>query len=935
MRQRLPVRAEAPARRYRALAASLTGGGDVLFVIFSLVETIGRGSYGTVHKAINLSSGAAVAVKMIGKDKLRRPHERQSIEKEIETMRVAVEQFENGHPHIVRLLCTKEQSEVTDLYTLYTADFGFARELESEMMAESVVGSPLYMAPELLEYKSYDAKADLWSVGIILYEMLVNDHPFLVVDKCHATNHLALRRNIQRYYERYGHLRLPKSIQVSPECEQLVEGLLRVDPRRRISFDDFFRAPFLLPPVPADAADLHNSATKQALVAEKQPEYEDWATFSDEYVIVESEYEDVGRKVLDGQDLNVDLDEKVKTHPARKDEKPAATDQTATPTIIDGGIEILDVVIDTSSPRHSDATGEEAVAAELEGDTKMPAREVIPVAKPDNWLVGERREWVTDDNRLEELLGICYKSFAPGSVGLFVPTPFGDYIAFHEGCPHYYLSEESIAASKRDGRYETNPYCLREKTKYHVVSVTPLSSSHDANGSVGTADSSSASEELPLSQVLTGRSATDEVEEHGLHGALTNAPPSVGSALEHQRISFRSFQISSLALFFLKGGKLPYVAFNEGAPNYYLANESIQAAILGVGSDRTPPAYICGEIIFIDTFQATECQICFEELTDAEAVTRLCSAQCPALICQPCLAKHLHLSLDRYCTGLLPKLRCPICLTFILREQWEHQLGLFVQGLPYRYEQMCERACGFRSPCCDNVKYTHLPVFRAAYSPFEGDPDFAELLREFCAFRKDAATVVKTLVDRAAPQKLKSHNLADEELYRILRSIRDPERRAALLLAYLYKYPSIRTNCCGRNVCFNCKRQTDHMVCESDSFDESACMIQCRHCHVTIVKVEGCDAIQCLCGFGMNWQQELSRTAEHRRSRMMRELVQKIGPQLRVAMKGYVYWLRDRLFHAKLERALFWELYRRTHAWETEDITQHEADLFAMEIESF
>lgn len=61
-----------------------------------------------MHKAINLSSGAAVAVKMIGKDKLRRPQERQSIEKEIETMRVAVEQFENGHPHIVRLLCTKE-----------------------------------------------------------------------------------------------------------------------------------------------------------------------------------------------------------------------------------------------------------------------------------------------------------------------------------------------------------------------------------------------------------------------------------------------------------------------------------------------------------------------------------------------------------------------------------------------------------------------------------------------------------------------------------------------------------------------------------------------------------------------------------------------------------------------------------------------------------
>ncbi|CAI5702397.1 unnamed protein product [Peronospora effusa] len=657
--------------------------------VFRLVETIGRGSYGTVHKAINLSSGAAVAVKMIGKDKLRRPHERQSIEKEIETMRVAVEQFENGHPHIVRLLCTKESQhhifivqeycaggdiaqlmklnnglveEQARLYMsqlasglqflrsqnvvhrdlkpanlllssrnmatakLKIADFGFARELESEMMAESVVGSPLYMAPELLEYKGYDAKADLWSVGIILYEMIANEHPFLVVNKCHATNHLALRRNIYRYFEHYGHVRLPKKVTVSPECEQFVEALLRVDPRKRMSFDDFFRAPFLLPPVPADAdadtdtADLDSSETKQPLVAGNQPEYEDWATCSDEYVMVENEYEDVGRKVLDGQDLNLDLDEKVQHH--TKEHVPDANADTA---IVDGSVEIRDIVVDTSSPRNR--TPESVIAPvsiEIDGDTKMPVREVIPAAKNDNWLVGERRQWVTDDNRLEELLGICYKSFSCGSVALFVPTPFGDYIAFHEGCPHYYLSDESIAASKKDDRnppyvlghiiyiedHETtdklNPFCLREGTKYHVVSVTPLAtSSHDANGSIGTANNSSVSDELPLSQVLTGRTVTSDAEESETVGELPSVETTHGP-IEHQRISFRSFQISSLALFFLKGGKLPYVAFNEGAPHYYLANESIQAAILGVGSDRTPPAYICGEIIFIDTFHAIE-----------------------------------------------------------------------------------------------------------------------------------------------------------------------------------------------------------------------------------------------------------------------------------------------------------------------------------------
>lgn len=367
------------------------------------------------------------------------------------------------------------------------------------------------MAPELLEYKSYDAKADLWSVGIILYEMLVNDHPFLVVDNCHATNHLALRRNIQRYFERYGRLRLPARISVSPECEELVEGLLRVDPRQRISFEDFFRAGFLLPPLPTDtgeATDLANSASsnKQALVAESQPEYgnvggvdllrfpladadvlflcaDEWAAFSDEYVIVDNEFEDVGRKVLDGQDLNAELEEKLN----EKNRKPAGGEkatsrapdiavrpippappattalpvQSAAPNEKDHCVVasspplpshtvdmhgIIDVVVDTSTPRNSN--GE----SEVRFESKPPVTVDEIVAKTENWLVGERKEWVTDDIHLEELLGICYKSFSCGSVGLFVPTPFGDYIAFHEGCPHYYLSMESIAASKRDGR---------------------------------------------------------------------------------------------------------------------------------------------------------------------------------------------------------------------------------------------------------------------------------------------------------------------------------------------------------------------------------------------------------------------------------------------------------------------------------------------------
>ena len=136
---------------------------------------------------------------------------------------------------------------------LKIADFGFARELRNESLAESVVGSPLYMAPELLEYKSYDAKADLWSVGIILYEMMANDHPFLVVNKCHATNHLALRRNILQYFQRHECVVLPAHVKASEDCAYLIRGLLCADPSKRISFEEFFTAKFLLPPPPTNS----------------------------------------------------------------------------------------------------------------------------------------------------------------------------------------------------------------------------------------------------------------------------------------------------------------------------------------------------------------------------------------------------------------------------------------------------------------------------------------------------------------------------------------------------------------------------------------------------------------------------------------------------------------------------------------------------------
>lgn len=60
------------------------------------------------------------------------------------------------------------------------ADFGFAKFVSGfeKNMLESIVGTPLYMAPQILEKVPYTTKCDIWSIGLIFYEMLTGALPW-------------------------------------------------------------------------------------------------------------------------------------------------------------------------------------------------------------------------------------------------------------------------------------------------------------------------------------------------------------------------------------------------------------------------------------------------------------------------------------------------------------------------------------------------------------------------------------------------------------------------------------------------------------------------------------------------------------------------------------------------------------------------------------
>nr|KAJ3422715.1 Serine/threonine-protein kinase Nek8 [Polyrhizophydium stewartii] len=116
---------------------------------------------------------------------------------------------------------------------LKIGDFGISKIMSAETKAETVVGTPAYISPELCEGKPYNEKSDIWALGCVLYEIICLKKMFS------AHNLPALVLKILRgTYD-------PLPSQYPAKLAELVQSCVELEPSNRPFMPDIIGKPFL------------------------------------------------------------------------------------------------------------------------------------------------------------------------------------------------------------------------------------------------------------------------------------------------------------------------------------------------------------------------------------------------------------------------------------------------------------------------------------------------------------------------------------------------------------------------------------------------------------------------------------------------------------------------------------------------------------------
>ena len=112
-------------------------------------------------------------------------------------------------------------------------DYGISKQLSNASKCYThAIGTPLTMAPEVLNEEDYNYKCDLWSLGVIIYQLYFKEYPYK------GNSEIALLNRIKND----GHKFLKKSN--DSKLDNLIRNLLKKEPKERYTWDQYFNDKF-------------------------------------------------------------------------------------------------------------------------------------------------------------------------------------------------------------------------------------------------------------------------------------------------------------------------------------------------------------------------------------------------------------------------------------------------------------------------------------------------------------------------------------------------------------------------------------------------------------------------------------------------------------------------------------------------------------------
>ena len=136
--------------------------------------------------------------------------------------------------HIMHRDLKSQNIFLTKTKLVKLGDFGISKNLNCTWeKAKTMIGTPYYLSPELVNNKQYTIKSDIWSLGVLLYEMMALKMPF------DANSLPMLTLKIIK-----GNYAPPPQIYTS-DLRNLVSQLLSVDPNKRPTADEILKMPII------------------------------------------------------------------------------------------------------------------------------------------------------------------------------------------------------------------------------------------------------------------------------------------------------------------------------------------------------------------------------------------------------------------------------------------------------------------------------------------------------------------------------------------------------------------------------------------------------------------------------------------------------------------------------------------------------------------